>query len=144
MAYEKTLQLHPTDKPTVEPTDKLTSAERADALDAEVWRLVRPQSVQSPNDSQYLYPRMTHPTTGQVAILGDTTENIQINEAVDLTVLLTLLPEVPQAEKDGLVMFIDANRGGSVPFGQLIPSTSTQLTESEAQAEGWIEDTDEP
>ena len=37
-------------------------------------------------------------------------------------------------------MYIDANRGGSVPFGQLIPSTSTQLTEVEAKALGWLPD----
>jgi len=128
----------------VGPSSAMTSAERADALDAEVWRLIRPESVQGQNDSTHLYPRMVHPTTGQTAILGDTTENIPINEFVDLTVLLALLPDVPQAEKDGLVMFIDANRGGSIPFGQLIPSTSIQLTEAEAQADGWIEDTDEP
>jgi hypothetical protein len=64
------------------------------------------------------------------AIVGDTTEEVRISPEVDLTDMLALLPEVPQAEKDGLVMFIDANRGGSVPFGQLIPSTSTQLTET--------------
>jgi len=87
---------------------------------------------------------MVHPTTGQVAILGDTTESIPINEDVDLTVLLSLLPEVPQEEKDGLVMYIDANRGGTVAFGQLIPSTSTQLTEIEALAQGWIEESNEP
>jgi hypothetical protein len=73
-----------------------------------------------------------------VAIVGDTTEEIYINPLVDLTNLLALLPEVPQAEKDGLVMFIDANRGGSVPFGQLIPSTSEQLTQVEAEALGWF------
>lgn len=128
----------------VEPIPGMTSSERADALDAEVWRLVRPASVQGPDDSTHLYPRMIHPDTGQVAILGDTTETIPINEAVDLTVLLSLLPEVPQAERDGLVMFINANRGGSVPFGQLIPSTSTQLTEVEAEAAGWIANTEEP
>ena len=37
-------------------------------------------------------------------------------------------------------MFIDANRGGTVPFGQLIPSTSEQLTEQEAEALGWFPD----
>jgi hypothetical protein len=79
-----------------------------------------------------------HPTTGQVAVVGYTDGIVYVNEAVDLTELLELLPEVPQAEKDGLVMFIDANRGGSVPFGQLIPSTSTQLTQVEAEAEGWF------
>ena len=119
----------------------MTSAERAEAIDAEVWALRRPDSVRSPQDiTRYYYPRITHPTTGQVAIVGQTDENVRIHPDVALTKLLALLPEVPQAEKDGLVMFIDANRGGSVPFGQLIPSTSTQLTEVEAEAEGWFPD----
>jgi len=123
----------------------MTSAERAEAIDAEVWALRRPDSVRSPQDiTRYYYPRITHPTTGQAAIVGDTAEDIYIHPDVDLTELLALLPEVPQAEKDGLVMFIDANRGGTVPFGQLIPSTSTQLTEVEAEAEGWFPDPIEP
>ena len=103
--------------PVQETIPGMTSAERAEAIDREVWRLRRPLSVQSPNDvTQFYYPRITHPTTGQVAIVGDTTENVKIHPDVDLTELLALLPEVPQAEKDGLVMFIDANRGrhGSV------------------------------
>lgn len=117
----------------------MTSAERAEAIDAQVWCLRRPQSLQSPQDiTRYYYPRITHPVTGQVAIVGDTTEEIYINPLVDLTDLLALLPEVPQAEKDGLVLYIDANRGGTVPFGQLIPSTSTQLTQVEAEALGWF------
>jgi len=123
----------------VQPIEGMDSAERAEAIDAEVWRLRRPLSVQSPQDvTKYYYPRITHPTTGEVAIVGDTTEQVRIHPDVDLTDLLALLPEVPQEEKDGLVMFIDANRGGTVPFGQLIPSTSTQLTQVEAEAEGWL------
>ena len=119
----------------------MTSGERATAINAEVWSLRRPDSVKSPNDvTRYYYGQITHPTTGQVAIVGDTTEQVRIHPDVDLTELLLLLPEVPQAEKDGLVMFIDANRGGSVPFGQLIPSTSEQLTQVEAEAAGWFPD----
>jgi len=123
----------------VEPIPGYDSAARADAIDAEVWCLLRPAALQLPQDTKYLYPRITHPTTGQVAVVGDTEDDIYIHPDVDLTKLLALLPEVPQAEKDGLVMFIDANRGGSVPFGQLIPSTSTQLTQVEAEAEGWFD-----
>lgn len=127
--------------PVQETIENMTSAERAEAIDREVWRLRRPLSVQSSNDiTQFYYPRITHPTTGQVAIVGDTTENVKIHPDVDLTNLLALLPEVPQEEKDGLVMFIDANRGGTVPFGQLIPSTSEQLTQVEAEAAGWFPD----
>jgi hypothetical protein len=122
----------------------MTSGERAEAIDAEVWCLRRPAALQLPQDTKFYYPRITHPTTGQVAIVGDTTEEVRISPEVDLTELLALLPEVPQAEKDGLVMFIDANKGGSVPFGQLIPSTSTQLTQEEAEALGWLPDPIEP
>ena len=118
----------------------MTSGERAYAINAEVWAFLRPSALQLPQDTKYKYPQITHPTTGQVAIVGDTTEQIYIHPDVDLTELLLLLPEVPQAEKDGLVMFIDMNRGGTVPFGQLIPSTSTQLTQVEAEAEGWFPD----
>ena len=129
----------------VEPIEGMDSAERAEALDAQVWCLRRPASLQSPQDiTKYYYPRITHPDTGQVAIVGDTTEEVYINPAVDLTEMLLLLPEVPQAEKDGLVLFVDANKGSSVPFGQLIPSTSTQLTEAEAEALGWLPDPIEP
>ena len=131
----------------VEPQLGMTSAERAEALDAEVWRLRRPLSVQSPQDITTVstIPRITHPDTGQVAIVGDTTEEvIYINPAVDLTEMLALLPEVPQEEKDGLVLFVEANKGSSVPFGQLIPSTSTQLTQAEAEALGWLPDPIEP
>lgn len=118
----------------------MTSGERATAINAEVWALLRPSALQLPQDTKYKYPQITHPTTGEVAIIGDTTEQIYINPLVDLSELLALLPEVPQEEKDGLVMFIDANKGSSVPFGQLIPSTSTQLTEVEAEALGWLPD----
>jgi len=118
----------------------MTSQERAYAINAEVWALLRPAALQLPQDTKYKYAQITHPDTEQEAIQGDTTEDIYIHPDVDLDGLLALLPEVPQAEKDGLVMFIDANRGGTVQFGQLIPSTSTQLTQEEAEALGWFPD----
>ena len=128
----------------VEPIEGMDSAQRADALDAEVWCLLRPAALQLPQDTKYLYPRIVHPETGQTAIVGDTEDSIYISPEVDLTELLLLLPEVPQEEKDGLVMYIEANKGSSVPFGQLIPSTSTQLTQAEAEALGWLPDPIEP
>ena len=119
----------------------MTSAERAEAIDAEVWCLRRPQSLQSPQDiTRYYYPRITHPVTGQVAIVGDTEESIYIHPDVDLTNLLALMPEVNQVEKDQLVAYINANKGGSVLFSTLIPSSSDQLTQVEAEAAGWFPD----
>jgi len=123
----------------VEPTADMTSEERAKAINAEVWSLRRPDSVKSANDiTRYYYPTITHPETGQVAIVGDTEEQVRIHPDVDMTVMISLMPEVPQAEKDQLVAYINANRGGSVAFSTFIPSSSTQLTESEADAAGWL------
>jgi len=123
----------------VEPTADMTSEERAKAINAEVWSLRRPDSVKSANDiTRYYYPTITHPTTGQVAIVGETEEQVRIHPDVDMTVMISLMPEVPQAEKDQLVAYIDANRGGSVAFSTFIPSSSTQLTEAEADAAGWF------
>ncbi len=119
----------------------MTSAERAEAINAEVWSLVRPDSVKSSGDlTRFYYGTITHPTTDQVAIIGDTTDQIPVHNNVDLTNLIALMPEVPQEEKDQLVAYIDANRGGSVPFAALIPSSSEQLTEAEADAAGWTQE----
>ena len=122
----------------VEPITGYTSDERAVALDAEIWNLYRPVSIQNQKDStNQLFPTLVHPTTEQVAIIGETTEQVYISPEVNLTNLIALLPEVPQVEKDALIAYIDANKGGYVPFENLIPSTSTQLTEAEAVAQGW-------
>ena len=122
----------------VEPITGYDSKQRSDALDAECWSLYRPDSIKSPNDvTRRLFPELEHPTTGQWAIIGETTEQVYISPEVDLTNLIALLPEVPQVEKDMLVAYIEANKGGYVPFENLVPSTSTQLTEAEAVAAGW-------
>ena len=125
----------------VEPITGMTSAERADAINAEVWSLRRPDSVKHPDDvTRYYYGVEDHPTLGKTAIVADPDELIKIHPDVDLTNLLALMPEVPQAEKGQLVAYINANRGGSVPFSTLVPSSSEQLTEAEADAAGWVPD----
>lgn len=122
----------------VEPITGYTSPERADALNTEIWNLYRPTSIKQPFDvTTKLYLELEHPDTGQYAIIGETTEQVYVSPEVDLTNLLALMPEVPQAEKDMLVAYIEANKGGYVPFENLVPSTSTQLTEAEAVAAGW-------
>ena len=89
----------------VEPIEGMDSAERAEALDAQVWCLRRPQSLQSPQDiTKYYYPRITHPDTGQVAIVGDTTEEVRIIPEVDLTELLA--PARSTASGEGRARYV--------------------------------------
>lgn len=128
----------------VEPRDGLTSAIRADKIDKEIWRIQRPLSVQSDGDTKCMYATVVHPTTGQVAILADTSDVLSVHPDTDLTNLLELLTEVPQSEKDALVSYINANLGGTVLFSNLIPSTSTQLTKDEASDDGWLPNNDTP
>lgn len=91
-----------------------------------------------------MYATVVHPTTGQVAILADTSDVLSVHPDTDLTNLLELLTEVPQSEKDALVSYINANLGGTVLFSNLIPSTSTQLTKDEASDDGWLPNNDTP
>lgn len=122
----------------VEPQLGMTSAERAVALNMEVFRLMLPVSVRNPNDIMlYQYTDYKNENSEQHALVADTTDVIYISPEVDLTELLALLPEVPQTEKDLLVTYIEINKGDYVPFENLVPSTSVQLTEAEAVAAGW-------
>jgi hypothetical protein len=118
--------------------DEMTSAEQAQAIDEQCWNLYRPASIQSPNDiTRQLFPISIRPSDDMAAIVGETTEQVYISPEVDLTELIALLPNVPQAELDLLVLYVDMNKGGYVPFENLVPSTSEQLTEAEAVAQGW-------
>jgi len=123
----------------VQPTEDMTSEERAIAINTEVYNLRCPESVKQAGDVRLMYyGTITHPLTTQVALTTDSEDMIYVHPAVDITIMLSLMPEIPQNEKDQLSAYIDANRGGSVPFGTFIPTTSEQLTEEEAELAGWF------
>ena len=115
-----------------------TSNEHAIAIDEQCWNLYRPASIQSPNDiTRQLFPISIRPSDDMAAIVGETTEQVYISPEVDLTELLAILPNVTDEEKALLSAYVEANKGGYVPFENLIPPSSVQLTEAEAIAEGW-------
>jgi len=115
-----------------------TSNEHAIAIDEQCWNLYRPASIQSPNDiTRQLFPISIRPSDDMAAIVGETTEQVYISPEVDLTELLAILPNVTDEEKALLTAYVEANKGGYVPFENLIPPSSVQLTEAEAIAEGW-------
>jgi hypothetical protein len=118
--------------------DGMTSAEHADAINRECWNLYRPASIQDPNDATtHLFPTSTRESDGVVAIIGNNDEQVYISPHVDLTILLSILPNVTDEEKTQLTAYIEMNKGGYVPFSTLIPPSSTKLTEAEAIAQGW-------
>ena len=120
----------------VEPIEGMTSEERAVALDTETWRLMRPASIQFPGEvTQTFWGHVYNGTQAGFWVVAE--EQVYISPEVDLTNLLALLPEVPQSEKNALVSYIEANENSYVPFENLVPSTSTQLSEYEAVELGW-------
>jgi len=122
----------------VEPMEGSTSNEHAIAIDEQCWNLYRPASIQSPNDiTRQLFPISIRESDDMAAIVGETTEQVYISPEVDLTELLAILPNVTDEEKALLTAYVEANKGGYVPFENLIPPSSVQLTEAEAIAEGW-------
>jgi hypothetical protein len=84
-----------------------------------------------------LFPISIRESDELAAIVGDTTEQVYISPEVDLTEFLAILPNVTDEEKVLLTAYVEANKGGYVPFQSLIPPSSIQLTEAEAVAEGW-------
>ena len=122
----------------VEPVEGSTSNEHAVAINKQCWDLYRPASIQNPNDvTSQLFPISIRESDDMAAIVGDTTEQVYISPAVDLTEFLAILPNVTEEEKALLTAYVEANKGGYVPFENLIPPSSFQLTEAEAVAEGW-------
>jgi hypothetical protein len=101
----------------VEATDTLTSQERATAINAEIWHMRKPAQYISASDvTRYYFSTVTHPGISQVAVVGD--------------------------GETALTNLIETNKGGTVTFSDIIPTTSVQLTEAEADAAGWTQ-TDE-
>jgi hypothetical protein len=122
----------------VEPVEGSTSNEHAIAINKQCWDLYRPVSIQSPNDvTSQLFPISIRESDEMAAIVGETTEQVYISPVVDLTEFLAILPNVTDEEKALLTAYVEANKGGYVPFENLIPPSSIQLTEAEAIAEGW-------
>ena len=128
----------------VEALNGENSAKRTCDINREVWSLTRPDSVKEQGEvTEYYFATSYNPTTDEWAIVADSNELVRIHPDINLTVLLSVLPNVSQEEKDQLVAYINANRGGSVPFYTMIPSSSIQLTTEEAIAQGWEPDSDE-
>lgn len=123
----------------VEPITGYTSQERAEAISAELFSIGRPPAVRKPNDvSNYVFGWIKHPDTDMHALSVDTTYEIYVHPERNLDVLLTLFPEVSQAEKDALTQYIDSNVSRRFPFGNIVPSTATVRPHEEMEAAGWF------
>ena len=128
------------------PQAGLTSEQRAEKISYELWAISRPPAVRNPNDiTTYMFTWIKHPSKDpnyidivNTALEIDTNFIIRVHPYNDLTNLIALLPELSQAEKDGLAAFIESQQ--MFLFKYIIPSDVTVFTEAEMKAAGWLPD----
>ena len=121
-----------------------TPIDSCNGLNEELFNISRPTIVKNQSDvTKYLFGMLEHPTTGQACLRGvDEEYMLFVNESVDLTALLNYFPAVDESEVTALSLYIEANKGTKIRFGNIIPSTTVFITDEEISLQGWIvEDT---
>jgi len=119
------------------PIDTLTSAQRAEAITRELYCITTPRAIQEPyqHDGK-VFGIVTHPDGVQAALQVDTAYTIPVHPLATLERLVSLFPELSEAERLNLQAYIFANQ--SFPFGNIIPSTTTVRTFEEMEGLGWF------
>lgn len=119
-------------------THTMTSGERTRAFSRGLYSLGRPNPA--PDDvTEYMFGFVTHPTTGETAMECDLDTEVRIDQDADTSQLVALFGETEHVEEVArLASLIEANRGGSVTFAQLVPSFVTVRTRDELDADGWF------
>jgi len=112
-----------------------TAQERAEAISEELLRINIP-FIEQGAASKRAFRVVVHPTTEEAVLKVDTTYQIWVHPDNSLDTLISLMPDLPQAVKNGLVALIQSSQ--SIVFGQLLTGTETTLTEAQMLADGWF------
>jgi hypothetical protein len=126
------------------PQAGLTSEQRAEAISYELWAISRPPAIRNPNDvTTYLFGWVKHPTQDpaytefvNTALEVELDYNIIVHPENNLTNLISLFPELSQAEKDALSGFIESQQ--SFEFRYIVPGGVTVYTKEEMKNNGWF------
>lgn len=122
----------------VVPRLGLTSEERGLAISRELFNLTYPQHLHTKDQtSKSLFLLIKHPDRDEWAIVAKSDYEIFIHPQRDVTVLVSLFPQLTQEERNTLIYYIASNN--TVIFENMLPSDAIVLTEAEAEQQGWIE-----
>ena len=123
----------------VQPRLNLTSKQRARGISQELYNLQVPKHLHEPGRvTTELLGLIQHPDTEQWACVGDTTLAIAVHPQRDVTALVSLFPQLTADERSAMTYYIATN--AVVYFQYLMPSDAEQLTQEEAEAAGWFDD----
>ena len=126
----------------IRPTASYTAQQRIDGINRELWRLCIPESVETPDQvTQKVFGQIEHPTTGELALIGDFTYEIvryKDPTKINLTKLIQYIGEnTTQQEIDALTAYVMAT--AKFPFQNIIPSISIVIDENQATQDGWFQ-----
>ena len=124
------------------PQAGLTSAEHAEQISRELFRIQRPTNQQG-DATQYLFGWVKHPTQDpnytdvvDTALVVDPAQVIYVHPDNDLTNLIALFERLTEQEWQMLAGFIQSQQ--SFVFQYIVPSDTKIFTHEEMDAAGWF------
>jgi hypothetical protein len=121
----------------VRPEGILSSPQRAQFITRELYCITLPLQFQTPDQHDgTVFGIIHHPTDGRAALQVDLDYIIPVHPLVTLERLVSLFPEITDAERMMLMQVIFSSK--SFPFRHIVPSTVTVRDEAFMIAEGWF------
>ena len=123
----------------VRPEGILSSPQRAQFITRELYCITLPLQFQTPDQHDgTVFGIIHHPTDGRAALQVDLDYVIPVHPLVTLERLVSLFPEITDAERMTLMQVIFSSK--SFPFRHIVPSTVTVRDEAYMQSLGWFGD----
>jgi hypothetical protein len=121
----------------VRPEGILTSPQRAQFITRELYCITLPLQFQTPDQHDgTVFGIIHHPTDGRAALQVDLDYVIPVHPLVTLERLVSLFPEITDAERMTLMQVIFSSK--AFPFRHIVPSTVTVRDQAFMIAEGWF------
>jgi hypothetical protein len=122
----------------VRPEGILSSPQRAQFITRELYCITLPLQFQTPDQHDgTVFGIIHHPTDGRAALQVDLDYVIPVHPLVTLERLVSLFPEITDAERMTLMQVIFSSK--AFRFRHIVPSTVTVRDEAFMIAEGWFE-----
>lgn len=123
------------------PEGTLTSEKRAKSITRELYNITTPLAVQQPYQKDgTVFGVIEHPDGVQFALQVDTSYMIPVHEQATLEKLVSLFPELSDAERFNLASYV--LNSNSFPFGHIVPSTTTIRDQQYMVDNGWFPEED--
>ena len=121
------------------PEGTLTSEKRAKSITRELYNITTPLAIQQPYQKDgTVFGVIEHPDGVQFALQVDTAYIIPVHEQATLEKLVSLFPELSDAERFNLQSYVLNTE--AFPFAAIIPSTTTVRDHEYMVTNGWFTD----